>query len=337
MPKNDSEVGAEAEGAEAGPSLGGTLRAAREQQGLSLEQVAAELRLEPRFLRALEDERFDDISAPVFARGYLRQYGKRLGLDYEKLLSDYHSLGGVKDVEFTVTRDITTKVGWQTRIWMLLALALVLLTAVAVVWWFGGIAGFAGRFGLSSSNPATLPYPSPLAEDTTAADPFVPPALPVEASVAAADPQVALPVEASVAAADPHIALRVEASVAAADPQVEFAEDALDSPSVSEDVIGEFADPAGAVDDLAGYATVEVELTFTEDCWAEVTDARGVRLVYDLGRAGEQRRFVGAAPVAFLLGNARGARLSIDGGPHEIPRSDTLGAVVGFTVDASAD
>ena len=324
MQDNDSQVGAEAEGAEAGPGLGGTLRAAREQQGLSLEQVAAELRLDPRFLRALEDERFDDLSAPVFARGYLRQYGKKLGLDYEKLLSDYHSLAGVKDVELTATRDITIRVGWQTRSWMLLLLALVLLTAIGVVWWFGGIPGFAGRFGLLSSttNPATLPYPSPLVGDTTAADPLVPPAVLFEASPAAADPQVAL---------------RVEASVAAADGQVDFAEDALDSPSVSEDVIGELADPADAVDDLAGYPTVEVELTFVEDSWAEVTDARGVRLVYELGRAGQQRQFVGAAPVAFLLGNARGSRLLIDGEPHEIPRSDRPDAVAGFTVGASAD
>ncbi|HEX7081407.1 MAG TPA: RodZ domain-containing protein [Gammaproteobacteria bacterium] len=70
--------------------LGGTLRAAREAQRLSLDQVSELLRIDARFLVALEEERFDAIGPPVFVKGYLRHYCELLGLDSTRLL-DAHA------------------------------------------------------------------------------------------------------------------------------------------------------------------------------------------------------------------------------------------------------
>ena len=96
-------------------------------------------------------------------------------------------------------------------------------------------------------------------------------------------------------------------------------------------------DSPDPVDDLTGFVAIEATLTFIEDSWAEVTDARGVRLVYDLGAAGEQRTVVGAAPLDFLFGNYLGVSLDIDGQPWDIPPPAVGGTVVAFSVAAAQD
>lgn len=57
------------------------LRAAREQQGLSLEDVAARTRVRPAFLQALEEGRYDKLPGPVYTRGFLKLYARAVGLD----------------------------------------------------------------------------------------------------------------------------------------------------------------------------------------------------------------------------------------------------------------
>src|SRR5262252_3952329 len=80
-------------------SVGETLRAARNAQGLTLEQVATELRIEQPQLDALENDRFERIGVPVFVKGYLKQYGTRLGVDPRDLLAQYYQQTSLKEVQ----------------------------------------------------------------------------------------------------------------------------------------------------------------------------------------------------------------------------------------------
>lgn len=65
---------------------GPLLAAKRAERGLSIDQVAASTRIRPEQLRALEADDFDQLPAPVYARGYLRTYATFLGLDAEELV-----------------------------------------------------------------------------------------------------------------------------------------------------------------------------------------------------------------------------------------------------------
>ena len=67
--------------------IGTTLRDARTQRGLSIEQVSQDTRISARFLEALETERFDSLPAPVYVRGFLRSYASYLKLDPAPLLA----------------------------------------------------------------------------------------------------------------------------------------------------------------------------------------------------------------------------------------------------------
>src|SRR6202049_3895771 len=71
--------------ASAGP--GARLKATREAAGLSLDQVAQQLKLAPRQVRALEEEDFAQLPGRTFARGFVRNYARLLNLDGEDLLS----------------------------------------------------------------------------------------------------------------------------------------------------------------------------------------------------------------------------------------------------------
>jgi len=69
--------------------IGATLRTARETLGNSIEEAAWRTRIRPEYLRALEDERFDDIGHAAVARSHLHSYARYLGLDADTIAKDY--------------------------------------------------------------------------------------------------------------------------------------------------------------------------------------------------------------------------------------------------------
>lgn len=154
MREDDPELGAEgAEPAEL--SLGEQLRAGREELGLELDQLAAELRIELRFLRALESNELDKLGAPVFAKGYVKQIASRLGLDYGDLLAAYYRLVGPADVTMRPSRSIRLRDDAQITAWVVAGLVLLLLIAFLAVWWMNG------RTGLWLSSTESAPTDAP--------------------------------------------------------------------------------------------------------------------------------------------------------------------------------
>lgn len=69
--------------------LGPWLVHAREARGLTLEDAERDTRISRRYLQALENEEFDVIPAPVYARGFLRSYSQYLGLDPQEAMARY--------------------------------------------------------------------------------------------------------------------------------------------------------------------------------------------------------------------------------------------------------
>ncbi|RMF17579.1 MAG: hypothetical protein D6757_01085 [Alphaproteobacteria bacterium] len=82
----DVEEGGRRAGASAG--FGARLCAAREGRGLSLVDVADELKIRRCYLRALEEERLDELPARPFAIGFLRSYARLLELDGDILVRE---------------------------------------------------------------------------------------------------------------------------------------------------------------------------------------------------------------------------------------------------------
>ncbi|WP_407569688.1 RodZ domain-containing protein [Deinococcus altitudinis] len=73
-------------------SFGNELKAAREAQALSIQDVAQKIKVRGDYLRALEAENMTVLPERTFARSYLQSYGRELGLEPAALLRDFDRL-----------------------------------------------------------------------------------------------------------------------------------------------------------------------------------------------------------------------------------------------------
>ncbi len=68
--------------------IGPVLRRAREARGVSLDAVSRTTRIRPRYLAALEDDAGSDaFPGPIYARFFLKEYARYLGVDDEPLVT----------------------------------------------------------------------------------------------------------------------------------------------------------------------------------------------------------------------------------------------------------
>ena len=63
------------------PTVGERLRAAREEKGLTLEDIAAQTRIPRRHLESLETGEWDKLPAPTYSTGFAKSYASSVGLD----------------------------------------------------------------------------------------------------------------------------------------------------------------------------------------------------------------------------------------------------------------
>jgi curved DNA-binding protein CbpA len=80
---------AEAESDEETVWDGPRLRRARLLRGVEVEDVAAATKIGPAYLRSLEEDRFDDLPAVVYVRGFVAAFARFLGLDADAVARSY--------------------------------------------------------------------------------------------------------------------------------------------------------------------------------------------------------------------------------------------------------
>lgn len=73
-------------GAATRTGTGAVLRAAREDAGLDLVDVAKVLRIRPIYLQAIEEGRYHDLPGSAYVLGFIRTYSNYLGLDAEEIV-----------------------------------------------------------------------------------------------------------------------------------------------------------------------------------------------------------------------------------------------------------
>jgi curved DNA-binding protein CbpA len=68
---------------------GARLRRARLLRSVEVEDVASATKISPAYLRFLEEDRFDDLPAVVYVRGFVAAYARFLGLDANHVARSY--------------------------------------------------------------------------------------------------------------------------------------------------------------------------------------------------------------------------------------------------------
>jgi cytoskeletal protein RodZ len=116
-------------------TFGESLKREREMRGVTLEEVSAATRIATRFLRAIEDEKWDQLPGGVFNRGFVRAVARYLGLDEENIVAEYTLAVGDRQSVPVWTGSppaVTADQPWLA--WIITAIVIVALVAGA---WFG--------------------------------------------------------------------------------------------------------------------------------------------------------------------------------------------------------
>ena len=71
-------------------SFGEELRREREIRGISLKEIADATKISKRFLEAIERNDHKTLPAPVFTRGFVREYARYLGLNADDIVNRYN-------------------------------------------------------------------------------------------------------------------------------------------------------------------------------------------------------------------------------------------------------
>ncbi|MGH3133818.1 MAG: helix-turn-helix domain-containing protein [Gaiellaceae bacterium] len=124
--------------------IGSSLRDARLRQELDFPELEERTKIRPKYLRALEDERFDILPAPTYVKGFLRSYAEALGLDGQPFVDEYNSRFAVGEDDVVVrARRVPVQRAQrsprESRMAVLALLAIAVLTALVIAAWrFGG-------------------------------------------------------------------------------------------------------------------------------------------------------------------------------------------------------
>ncbi|MBW1678698.1 MAG: helix-turn-helix domain-containing protein [Deltaproteobacteria bacterium] len=110
-------------------SLGERLRKGREEKNISLEEVARTTKISKSVLRALENDQYNSLPAPVFVRGFIRFYSRYAGLNEKELLSLYAEVNASKISDDSQEKEKNRKKTGRNK----LLLSLILLTGLVIL------------------------------------------------------------------------------------------------------------------------------------------------------------------------------------------------------------
>ena len=114
--------------------IGKQLQAARKERGLRTADVARELRISADYLRWLESGDFDQLPAPTYVSGFLRSYGKYLGLNGADLAGRFYAIKG--DASSAVDYKLPLTAGPPQRSAPAVASLFVVLALIGYAGWY---------------------------------------------------------------------------------------------------------------------------------------------------------------------------------------------------------
>lgn len=101
------------------------------------------------------------------------------------------------------------------------------------------------------------------------------------------------------------------------------------------DVIAEPAQPEPQPEPEQDNGEISLSVSYTGDCWTEISDGRGRRLFFDLGVAGRNVELSGAPPLNILFGDADNVSIEVNGAPYTIPPANRRGRTARLTLAGS--
>jgi cytoskeleton protein RodZ len=265
----------------------GLLRAKREEKGLSLDDAAQLLKLQPRQVVAIEEGDFLSLGSAAHVRGFVRNYARHLDLDPEMVLGQIehqvplqrHELHGPGNTGVAMP----THGGRRPLAWALAASPLLLVAlGLGLLYAFG--VNF-DRWRSASGEPAAEHAPAASASPA-----------PVVAPPSATGSVPLAPVAAPVVAVS--VPAMTPAGAAGTPPSASAPETKVLTP----------ANPSAN----AGATPHRLVLNFLQDAWVEIKQGDGHTLISQKVPGGSTRIVEGKPPFSLIIGNAHSVQLQYD-------------------------
>ena len=272
-----------------GQGPGAQLAQARADLRLTHAEVAAKLHLASRQIQALEEDDYRDLPGATYVRGYLKSYALLLGLTPGPILDAYARLTAAPvAADFRTIaphKEITSR---HHQVRLVTYIVALLVIGLAAAWWQG-----------RDTRP-----PNPL----LVAPEEQPPVSASDASPATDRPfETGKPAEGAPLIAEP-VPAPATGKPEPLPPTVQTPTPVL-TPA-----------PAAIPPPIITGPRAKLVLQTEEDSWADIRDARQVKLLYETVTAGRTVTLEGVAPVKIFLGNAAGVRLNYNGQAVDVAR-----------------
>ncbi len=289
-------------------SVGQQLRRAREKAGLSQAAVADQQHLRVSVIQAIESGDYSKIDTELFLKGYVRAYARQVGLDADSIIRDLDTELEPRrqEREQALQANPLVNIERRRRQKRRAAKLILVLVAAALI----GFLAFTYLGSKDSALPAT-PQPQPEAEQPEAIeDPvgFQPDRTATAPLIEADEPAVVVPEpqepgdepvsEAGQVVAEESATMEPGTAPAAA---AEAEDQALETAPVD---VAAVAEPVTEETVAANEpsAAARLQMTFSDDCWIQVTDGAGNRLAAGLRNRGNQLDVSGEAPLRVVVG-----------------------------------
>lgn len=260
-----------------------------------MQDVAQELHLDEWIVEALEADNYTDIGAPVFVKGHMRKYAELMEVPQDDVIAAYYRSEKAPSTPPLVAASASRRKMPAINSGMMMVVVIFVVMALLLVWWFR-------RDETSVPSAAETVSLSPDTHSSLTTDDGSPD---IADEVATTPPVVATP-----------------ADTQTPEPVVETATDVAsdteeEAPSTIEAPPGELI----------------FSMSFDQDSWVEIRDARGRRLFFGMARSGTSPSVNGVPPLDVLIGNTTGVDLSVNGQQYPIPPGSRRGRTARFQVE----
>ncbi|MDU4093875.1 MAG: cytoskeleton protein RodZ [Pantoea sp.] len=333
-------------------STGTRLRAAREQMGLTQQNVAERLCLKLSTVRDTEEDKAPADLASTFLRGYIRSYARLVHVPEEELLPMMAKQAPVRAAKvepmqsFSLGKRRKKRDGWLMIFTWLVVFVVVGLTGA---WWWqnhkaaqNDLVSLSDQSGTGDDNSQSIPLTDSGSIDNTPQTAAQPEnqgtSVPLEntnntnsaaANTAAPGASAPAPNTTAPAAAAPAAttsANDVNAVVSPSQAPVTDSAPAANNASA-------LPTASASVSPSAAEANTIV-LNFNADCWLEVTDAAGKKLFSGMQRSGGKLSLSGTAPYRLKIGAPAAVQVHYQGQPVDLSRFIRTNQVARLTLGA---
>jgi cytoskeleton protein RodZ len=278
---------------------GQMLLQARNQLGLSQQEIANRLNLRVTLLANIEADVFDSSLPETFNRGYLRAYAKLVNISVEDVLASYEmlSVAKIQCAEMQSFSRITEKQAQNSRLMWVSYFILALLIGSTVVWWVQE----------QNTNKEKITSTQTVIIKEKTADLLV-------ASPSLINPSETIPKEAIPKETTPTTA--------------EIKTDKVENTAVNNDanLLNADVNQQSLTSEIS-----QATFTFSGDCWVNIYDAAGERVAWGVKKAGYVMSISGKAPFKVTVGKPELAVISFNGQDIDMSKFNS-GNIAKFTL-----